>query len=81
MPSVAWPGQVEIAAVLPLRVKTGEKAVRFGRMAAGGADFCEFRVEMGAEGAGFHPVFGGVRLWELTILLNVLIFGARWCRC
>jgi len=47
-------------------------------MAAGGADFCEFWVEMGAEGAGFHPVFGGVRLRELTILLNVLIFGARF---
>ena len=78
---MAMAGQVKTAATLPSQVKTNEKSVRFGKTAAVGGDFCEFRRGMGAEGAGFHPVFGGVWLRDLTILLNVLIFDCRWCRC
>jgi hypothetical protein len=74
-------GRVKTAARLPSWGKTGEKSVRFGKKAEVGSDFCELRGNLGVEGAGIRPVFSGVWLWELTILLNVLIFCARWCRC
>jgi hypothetical protein len=74
-------GRVKSAARLPLRGKTCEKSVGFGKKAGVVGDFCEWRGNLGVEGAGIRPVFAGGWLRELTILLNVLIFCARWCRC
>jgi hypothetical protein len=70
----------ETAARLPITEKPDSNSEGFEEKGTAEIIFRELVVDLGAGRVGNRPVLLARSFQKLTILLNVLIFGARWCR-